>query len=73
MPVDGQTRHYTWDDVVCLILKDMGLDPTDRQHHEMWYTGNFGPPEYPKDECIRVTKYVMDHNARLEEHTRDKL
>lgn len=51
----------------------MGLDPKDRQHHEMWYVGGFQQPQHVKDECLRVTKYKLDFNARLEEHTKDKL
>ena len=73
MPVDGETREYTWEDVVCLVLKDMGLEPEDRQHHTVWYIGGFTPPEHPKDECLRVTKYKQDFNARLDERVRDKL
>ncbi len=73
MPVDGETREYTWDDIICLILKDMGLDPKDRQHHKLWSVGMFTPPEHPQDECIRVTKYKLSSQMRLEEHTREKL
>lgn len=73
MPVDGTTRDYTWEDIVCLILKDMKLDPKDRQHHKMWYIGQFTPPEHNKDECIRVTKYELDYNARLDEHMKEKI
>ncbi len=73
MPVDGSTRDYTWEDIQCLILRDMGLDPKDRQHHKMWYIGSFAPPEHVKDECIRVTKYKLNYNARLDELTREKL
>lgn len=73
MPVDGFTRDYTWEDIVCLILRDIGLDPKDKQHHTLWYLGAFLPPECKQDECIRVTKYKLDVQARLKECTREKL
>ncbi len=73
MPNDGTTREYNWEDIVCLILRDMGLDPQDRQHHAMWYVGGFMPPEHMKTECVRVTKYKQSVDARLNENVRDKL
>ncbi len=73
MPIDGETRDYTWEDIVCLILRDMGLDPKDRAHHKLWYLGAFIPPKHEQDECVRVTKYKLDYQARLEEHTREKI
>ncbi len=73
MPNDGMTREYNWEDILCLILKDMGLDPKDRKYHEIWYTGGFGPPKHVKDQCIRVTKYEKDYKDRLEENVRDKI
>lgn len=73
MPVDGVTREYTWEDILCLILRDMGLDPQDRRHHNLEYCGGFQPPTTVKDQCIRVTKYEQDSSERLEEHVRDKL
>ncbi len=73
MSVDGMSREYTWDDVLCVLLKDIGLDPKDRQYHDMWYLGGFTCPEHVKDVCIRITKYTQDYHERLAEHTRDKL
>lgn len=73
MTIEGTTRKYTWEDVQCLLLKDMGLDPKDRQHHELFYSGSFRPPEHVKDVCIEITKYEQDYRARLDEHMRDKL
>ena len=73
MPNDGQTREYNWEDILCLILVDMDLEPTDRQHHDLWYYHGFMPPKEPKDKCIVVTKYASDYRARLEENARDKV
>lgn len=73
MPNDGTTREYNWEDILCLILKDMGLDPNDRQYHDMWYHGGFVEPRHRKDKCITITKYEKDYKERLEENLKDKV
>ena len=73
MSIDGQSREYTWHDILCLLMKDMGLDHTDGQHHDMWYLGNFTEPKEPRTACIRIVKYDLDYEARLKENAKDKL
>ncbi len=67
------TREYNWEDIICLIMKDMELNPRDRNHHELWYCHNFLPPMNSKDTCIKITKYKKIWEERLKENTRDKI
>ncbi len=72
MPVDGKSREYTWEDIVGLILRDMGLPVDDKDHFDMWYLGAFQPPVH-QDVCIRMVVYELTHNERLEERTKGKI
>lgn len=72
MSINGHSREYTWQDILCLVLKDMGLDPNDRTHHDMWYLDGT-PPNQDKVPFLRIVKYDMDYRARLEEQAKDKL
>ena len=73
MPVNGQSREYTWHDILCLLMKDMSLDHADGRHHDMWYLGNFNEPKEPRTPCIRIVKYDLDYEARIEENAKDKI
>ena len=69
MPIDGKVRKYTWNDVIGLILKDVGLKPNDRDHNDLWCVGGFIIPETPTEICIEVTVYEKSRKERLEKLT----
>lgn len=73
MPLDGFLRDYTWEDIIVLILKDIGLGPTDREYHQLYYVNSFEEPKYIKDTCIRIIKYDKDYRSRLEENAKEKI
>ncbi len=64
-------REYTWEDILCLILKDMDLDLKDQQYHDLWYLGTFQMPNNTKDKCLRIIKYKMNYRARLKEQMKE--
>lgn len=69
----GKFKEYNWRDIMRLIYADCGLatEVDQRTRGEMWYVGNFQPPEHEKDTCVRVSIHDKTFSERINEHAGD--
>ena len=71
MTMSGKFTQYSWADIEKLIYQDMGLraESEQRTKGEIWFVGNFSPPESPDDFILRVQVFDKTYSDRLKEHT----